>query len=101
MRAKAQAQYYYSAAQNRITACLGKRGLLEAQCFFYCGVYLATTLQPEAAWSMFLQAKASCQGFNWLTQVLPRQQDFGTELRQDEPWVAEACTYWTCLKSEM
>ncbi|OBT99227.2 hypothetical protein VE01_02745 [Pseudogymnoascus verrucosus] len=100
-KGKAQAQHYFSAAQKRISVCLGKRGILEAQCLFYCGVYLTTTMQPEAAWSMFLQAKTSCQSFNWSTQVLPREEDFGSALKRNDTWVAEECTYWTCWKSEI
>lgn len=101
LRDKAQAQYYFVAAQKRLTACLGKRGILEAQCFFYSGVYLATIMQPAAAWSMFLQAKASCQSFGWFTEVLSREEDPGSASKRNKTWVAEECTYWTCWKSEM
>jgi hypothetical protein len=100
-RPNLQAQQYFSAAQKRLTSCLGRRGILEAQCFFYSGVYLATTLQPEAAWSMFLQAKTCCQSFGYFTQDRPRAEDFDSVLTRNESWVAEECTYWTCLKSEM
>lgn len=97
-----QAQQYFIASQKRLGVCLGQRGILEAQCFFYCGVYLSTIMQPEAAWSMFLQALACCQGFRCLAEAgldvgsssPPEHELYSTN-------IAEESTYWTCLKSEM
>ncbi|KAG4439842.1 hypothetical protein IFR05_004691 [Cadophora sp. M221] len=101
-RRVAQAQQYFAASQKRLGVCLGKRGILEAQCFFYCGVYLSTMMRPESAWSMFLQALACCQGFRCLAQA---GLDVGSSSPPDHVLdsiaVAEESTYWTCLKSEI
>ncbi|KAH7342785.1 hypothetical protein BKA65DRAFT_537985 [Rhexocercosporidium sp. MPI-PUGE-AT-0058] len=101
-RRVAQAQQYFAASQKRLGVCLGKRGILEAQCFFYCGVYLSTMMQPEAAWSMFLQALTCCQGFRCLVEAgLDAGYSSPPELELDSLAVAEESTYWTCLKSEI
>ncbi|KAG4422949.1 hypothetical protein IFR04_003861 [Cadophora malorum] len=101
-RRVAQAQPYFAAAQKRLGVCLGRRGILEAQCFFYCGVYLSTMMQPEAAWSMFLQALACCQGFRCLAEAgLDIGSSSPPDYELDSVTVAEESTYWTCLKSEI
>ncbi|KAL3426962.1 C6 zinc finger domain-containing protein [Phlyctema vagabunda] len=96
----ARAEYYFSAAQKRIGVCLGKRGLLEAHCFIYSGIYLATTMRPDAAWSLFLQAMASCQDFRCLSSD-SRDDNQGPEAGIEDFLIVEECTYWTCLKSEL
>ena len=98
----AEAQQYFAAAQKRVGICLGKLGILEAQCFFYCGVYHVTMMQPEAAWTMFLQALASCQNFQCLTPTESEDNHSPeVEFEGNSLAVAEECTYWTCLKSEL
>jgi hypothetical protein len=97
-----QAQQHFAAARKRVGICLGKFGILEAQCFFYCGVFYVTMMQPEAAWTMFLQALASCQGFKCLTRIKAEgDQPSEVEFEPDKIAIAEECTYWTCLKSEL
>ncbi|RDW75745.1 hypothetical protein BP5796_06566 [Coleophoma crateriformis] len=97
----AKAEHYFSAAQKRIGVCLGKRGLLEAQCFFYAGVYLATTMRLEAAWSLFLQAKVACQDFRCLSRIDSPTEVLESNSEVQDSLLAEECTYWTCLKSEL
>src|SRR2546423_4859298 len=63
-RSMAVAQSYFSAAQKRIGTVTGTGGVLEAQCFFYSGVYLMSQLQPVKAWRLFTQALACCQEFS-------------------------------------
>lgn len=97
-----KARQYFSSAQKRLGVCLGKRGVLEAQCFFYCGVYHATIMQPDAAWSMFLQALACCQSFSCLYQTGPEEHSpLASEPALTSTAMSEECTYWTCLKSEL
>lgn len=97
----AKAEHYFSAAQKRIGVCLCKRGLLQAQCLFYSGVYLATTMRLDAAWSFFLQSKAACQNFRCLSGTASQIEDQGSNPGNQDSLLAEECTYWTCLKSEL
>lgn len=97
----AKAEHYFSAAQKRIGVCLGTRGILEAQCFFYSGVYLATTMRLDAAWSLFLQSKVACQNFRCLALAGAHVEDQGPNSEIQDSFLAEECTYWTCLKSEL
>lgn len=77
-------------------------GVLEAQCFFYSGVYLMTTQQPMDAWRHFVQAAAVSQGFDFLRRS---ERSFTTELmisdnlHRDRAF--QESIYWTCFKSEL
>ncbi|KAJ5132910.1 hypothetical protein N7448_007068 [Penicillium atrosanguineum] len=86
-----QAEAYFSAAQKRMGPLLCTSGVIEAQCFFLAGVYLMSTLRPVAAWRMFVQALACCQGFS----VQQRNESY-----ESEPSTKERI-YWTCFKSEL
>lgn len=87
-----QAEAYFCAAQKRMGPLLGSSGVIEAQCFFLAGVYLMTTLRPIAAWRMFVQALACCQGFSILRRNDPSYEDEGN---------TKQTIYWTCFKSEL
>ncbi|KAH1939930.1 hypothetical protein KXV48_000023 [Aspergillus fumigatus] len=54
-------QRYFEAAQMRLGAVLRTHGVLEAQCFFYSGVYLMAIFQPLRAWRCFVQAAAMAE----------------------------------------
>ena len=93
------AEAYFNAAQRRLGTFIGSGGVLEAQCFFYSGVYLMSKLQPLGAWRLFCQALACCQDF---TCAEPAYQDTLARVpsaRQRLP--AEECVYWSCWKSEL
>jgi hypothetical protein len=71
---------------------LVRNGLIEAQCFFFAGVYLMTTLRPILAWKMFVQGLACCQGLQ------TRNIDYA---RSAAEWNPRQRIYWTCFKSEL
>lgn len=95
----ARARSYFNASQRRIGAVLGTGAVLEAQCFFYSGVYLMSLLQPTHAWRHFIQALACCQEFEFATKSLGTGQVTPSDVYSGPP--AEERLYWTCWKSEL
>jgi len=94
-----RATSYFNASQKRIGTLLGSGGTLEAQCFFFSGVYLMSALQPIHAWRNFIQALACCQEFEFAKQsLLPESNSM---LGSSGGPTAEECVYWTCWKSEL
>ena len=92
---------YFNAAQKRLGTIIGSGGVLEAQCFFYSGVYLMSKLQPLKAWRLFCQALACCQDF---TCADPSYQDQDRLTRVPSgvrSLPAEECVYCSCWKSEL
>ncbi|KAL5343416.1 hypothetical protein BJX70DRAFT_393981 [Aspergillus crustosus] len=88
-----KAEEYFSAAQKRLGALLCKSGVVEAQAFFYAGVYLMATLRPLGAWRMFVQALACCEPFkSHQSHVIAHGQE------EDK---MQKSIYWTCFKSEL
>ena len=98
-RSLAVAQSYFNAAQKRIGTITGTGGILEAQCFFYSGVYLMSKLQPIKAWRFFTQALACCQEFSCANSSYHRSSSIVTSVRRGLP--EEECVYWSCWKSEI
>lgn len=94
------ARSYFDASQKRIGSLLMKHGVLEAQCFFYAGVYLMTLQQPMAAWRFFVQAAATSQAFDYPRRPLSSIDDL-TSPSVNHDRVAQESVYWTCLKSEL
>jgi Fungal Zn(2)-Cys(6) binuclear cluster domain len=92
------ANSYFSAAQRRIGTISGAGGVLEAQCYFYSGVYLMTTLQPLRAWRCFTQALACCQDFACANPSYPSASIQSSLTKRGLP--AEESVYWSCWKSE-
>ncbi len=95
----AVAESYYNAAQKRLGTIIGSGGVLEAQCFFYSGVYLMSKLRPLRAWRLFSQALACCQGFECANPPYQSSLTHISSARQGLP--AEECVYWSCWKSEL
>jgi hypothetical protein len=96
---EAVAESYFNAAQRRLGMFIGSGGVLEAQCFFYSGVYLMNKLQPLGAWRLFCQALACCQEFACAD---PSYQDHLTRISSaNQILPAEECVYWSCWKSEL
>ncbi|KAH6684800.1 hypothetical protein B0J14DRAFT_527760 [Halenospora varia] len=95
----ARANSYFNASQKRIGTLLGKGGVIEAQCFFFSGVYLMSALQPIHAWRHFVQALACCQEFDFAMQSLSLERKTISESSSGPP--AEESVYWTCWKSEI
>lgn len=94
-----RATSYFNASQKRIGTLLGSGGTVEAQCFFFSGVYLMSALQPIHAWRNFIQALACCQEFEFAKQsLLPESNSM---LGSSGGPTAEECVYWTCWKSEL
>lgn len=93
------ARSYFNASQNRIGSLLMRHGVLEAQCFFYSGVYLMTLQQPMAAWRFFVQAAATSQAFDYPRRSLSTNDLTSPSVNHDR--VAQESVYWTCLKSEL
>lgn len=94
-----RATSYFNASQKRIGTLLGNGGTLEAQCFFFSGVYLMSALQPVPAWRHFVQALACCQEFEFAKQSLFVESS-GSFNSPGGP-TAEESVYWACWKSEM
>lgn len=95
----AVADSYFNAAQRRLGIFIGNGGVLEAQCFFYSGVYLMNKLQPLGAWRLFCQALACCQEF---ACAHPSYQERLTRIPSaSQVLPAEECVYWCCWKSEL
>jgi Fungal Zn(2)-Cys(6) binuclear cluster domain len=94
-----RATSYFNASQKRIGTLLGNGGTLEAQCFFFSGVYLMSALQPIKAWRHFVQALACCQEFEFAKQTSsPEASSTYTNSRGP---TAEESVYWACWKSEL
>lgn len=94
-----RATSYFHASQKRIGTLLGRGGTLEAQCFFFSGVFLMSALQPIHAWRNFVQALACCQEFEFAKQSLSSESSSTTEICGGP--TAEESVYWTCWKSEL
>jgi len=94
-----RATSYFNASQKRIGTLLGNGGTLEAQCFFFSGVYLMSALQPVPAWRHFVQALACCQEFEFAKQALFVESS-GVFNSPGGP-TAEESVYWACWKSEL
>jgi hypothetical protein len=94
-----RATSYFNASQKRIGTLLGRGGTLEAQCFFFSGVYLMSALQPIHAWRNFIQALACCQEFEFAKQSLYSESN--SILGGSGGPTAEESVYWTCWKSEL
>jgi hypothetical protein len=99
MRSMAVAQSYFNAAQKRIGTITGTGGVLEAQCFFYSGVYLMSKLQPIKAWRLFTQALACCQEFSCANSSYAGSSGGVSSVGRGLP--EEECVYWSCWKSEI
>ena len=92
------ADSYFTAAQRRIGTIASAGGVLEAQCYFYSGVYLMTKLQALKALRCFTQALASCQDFTCANSFHPTTSVQPSSMERGLP--AEECVYWSCWKSE-
>lgn len=94
-----RATSYFNASQKRIGTLLGRGGTLEAQCFFFSGVFLMSAMQPIHAWRNFVQALACCQEFEFAKQSLSSESS--SNLESTGGPTAEESVYWTCWKSEL
>ncbi|KAF7596131.1 hypothetical protein BBP40_003393 [Aspergillus hancockii] len=56
----------FCAAQKRKGAIMDSAGVVSAQCLFFTGVYLMSSLRIFDAWRSFLPALAVCQSFNFM-----------------------------------
>jgi hypothetical protein len=96
------ARAFFEASQKRIGLLMRGSGVLEAQCFFYSGVYLMTIQKPMDAWRHFVQAAAVSQGFDFLRIS---EKSFPVEILLDDDMqrdrVSQESIYWTCFKSEL
>ncbi|KAL1974323.1 hypothetical protein VTN31DRAFT_4527 [Thermomyces dupontii] len=95
----ALARAFFEAAQKRIGLLLRGGGVLEAQCFFYCGVYLMTIMRPMEAWRYFVQAAAITQGFDFPRKTMT--PEMMADLNARKQWAQQESMYWTCFKSEL
>ncbi len=97
------AESWFGASQKRIGTLLCRGGgVLEAQCFFYSGVYLMHTFRPFAAWGLFVQAVACCQTFEcFSTETRELSQPVQSNTDDEAGWLSEESMYWTCFKSEL
>ncbi|KAL1965915.1 hypothetical protein VTN77DRAFT_5048 [Rasamsonia byssochlamydoides] len=93
------ARAFFEASQKRIGLLLRGGGVLEAQCFFYSGVYLMTIQQPMDAWRHFVQAAAISQGFDFPRKPLSPEIMANAEARRER--ASQESMYWTCFKSEL
>ncbi|KAH8693734.1 hypothetical protein BGW36DRAFT_383597 [Talaromyces proteolyticus] len=93
------ARVFFEASQKRIGLLLRGSGVLEAQCFFYSGVYLMTIQQPMDAWKHFVQAAAISQGFDFPKKPFMAELLTDEDLRRER--AAQESIYWTCFKSEL
>ena len=97
------AEAWFAASQKRMGMLLSRGGgVLEAQCFFFSGVYLMHNFRPFAAWPLFLQAIACCQSFQCFSKE-SSELEFPQEPSVDggAGWRSEESMYWTCFKSEL
>lgn len=95
----ALARTLFEASQKRIGLLLRGGGVLEAQCFFYSGVYLMTIQQPMDAWRHFVQAAAISQGFDFPRKQFTPDIMASEEARRHQ--ASQESMYWTCFKSEL
>lgn len=97
------AEAWFGASQKRIGTLLSHGGgILEAQCFFFSGVYLMHTFRPFSAWPLFLQALACCQTFLCFSKLSAEVSFPPHEFLEDGAgWRSEESVYWTCFKSEL
>ncbi|EED15193.1 conserved hypothetical protein [Talaromyces stipitatus ATCC 10500] len=93
------AKVFFEASQKRIGLLMRGSGVLEAQCFFYSGVYLMTIQQPMDAWRHFVQAAAISQGFDFLKRSLTTDMLLANGMHRER--ASQECIYWTCFKSEL
>lgn len=93
------AKVFFEASQKRIGLLMRGSGVLEAQCFFYSGVYLMTIQQPMDAWRHFVQAAAISQGFDFLRRSLTADMLVGDGMQRER--ASQESIYWTCFKSEL
>ncbi|KFZ24638.1 hypothetical protein V502_00887 [Pseudogymnoascus sp. VKM F-4520 (FW-2644)] len=85
----------FAASLKRLGSTVGSTGVVQAQCLFFAGVFLMSTLRPFDAWRMFLQSLAICQSFTYCNQ--PDPTDDGMSGSTVE---AEGSIYWSSWKSE-
>ena len=90
---------FFEASQMRIASLFHSHGIVEAQCFFYTGVYLMTVFQPMSAWRSFVQAAAISQAFDLSWAPWERDADIDNGTRNEHGSLKS--TYWACLKSEL
>jgi hypothetical protein len=95
----AMAMSYFRTAQQIFGLLLHADGVLEAQCFFYSGVYLMTLQRPMEAWRHFVQAAAISQGFDFPKKPMEPEAMANPEARSAR--ASQESMYWTCLKSEL
>ncbi|KAL4865304.1 hypothetical protein BDV12DRAFT_211099 [Aspergillus spectabilis] len=88
-------QRYFEAAQMRLGVVLRTHGVLEAQCFFYSGVYLMAIFQPIRAWRCFVQTAAMAETMVFSSKLSDDNASLESDLRC---W---GTTHWACLKSEL
>lgn len=88
-------QKYFEAAQMRLGVVLRMQGVLEAQCFFYSGVYLMAVFQPIRAWRCFIQTAAMSETMVFSTRLSDQSPSRRRDLHCMET------THWACLKSEL
>ncbi|KAF4255700.1 hypothetical protein CNMCM8714_004180 [Aspergillus fumigatus] len=91
-------QRYFEAAQMRLGAVLRTHGVLEAQCFFYSGVYLMAIFQPLRAWRCFVQAAAMAETLLF-SYGGNSPHAAGARLKSETRCLET--THWACLKSEL
>ncbi|EAW16411.1 transcription factor domain-containing protein [Aspergillus fischeri NRRL 181] len=91
-------QRYFEAAQMRLGAVLRTHGVLEAQCFFYSGVYLMAIFQPLRAWRCFVQAAATAETLLFSSGGNDPNAA-GASLKSETRCLET--THWACLKSEL
>jgi len=95
----ALAMSYFRTAKQTLGLLLHADGVLEAQCFFYSGVYLMTLQRPMEAWRYFVQAAAISQGFDFPKKPTGPEAMASSEARSAR--TSQESMYWTCLKSEL
>lgn len=88
------AEVFFSAAHKRIGTLMMGSPLLQARCWFLCGVYFMSMLRPFEAWRAFLQALAACKA---LPSVV-RSRRYSSDSHVNT--AAEESIYWSCWKSE-
>lgn len=85
----------FTASLKRLGTAMGSTGVVQAQCLFFAGVFLMSTLRPFDAWRMFLQSLAICQSFTHCNQP-----DSISDGRSRSTVEAEESIYWSSWKSE-
>ncbi|KFY19593.1 hypothetical protein V491_04344 [Pseudogymnoascus sp. VKM F-3775] len=85
----------FAASLKRLGSTVGSTGVVQAQCLFFAGVFLMSTLRPFDAWRMFLQSLAICQSFTYCNQPDPTGDSTSRSIVE-----AEGSIYWSSWKSE-